>query len=82
MDLEDYRREVERVDRELVDAISRRINVVEELEDYKKQKDIESDSERVKERFEKLFQNKGLSKQKGKELAEFLISMKKDQELG
>lgn len=79
MDLEDYRREVDRVNSEIVDAISRRMNIVEEIGEYKKERGIEvKDEEReekVKQQFEKLFGREDLSKEKGREIAEILIQM-------
>ena len=41
MDLEDYREEIDRVNREVVDSVSRRMNIVEEIGDYKKQNGME-----------------------------------------
>lgn len=77
MDLEDYRREIDRVNREIVDAISRRMNIVEEVGEYKKEHDMDvKDEEReeiVKQQFEKLFEEEDLPKDKGREIAEVLI---------
>jgi chorismate mutase len=84
MDLEDYRREIDRVNREIVDAVSRRMNIVEEVGDYKKEHDMDvKDQEReekVKQQFEKLFEEEELPKQKGRELAEILIEAAVDRE--
>lgn len=77
MDLEDYRREIDRVNREIVDAISRRMNIVEEVAEYKKANDMdivdEEREEKVKQQFEKLFEEEDLPKEKGREIAEILI---------
>lgn len=79
MDLEDYRQEIDRVNREIVDAVSRRMNVVEEIGEYKKQNGMEIKDEGreevVKEQFEKLFDSEGLPAEKGREMAELLIKM-------
>lgn len=79
MDLEDYRKEIDRVNREIVDSVSRRMNVVKEIGDYKKQNGMEIKDEGreevVKQQFEKLFQQEDLPKQKGREFAELLIEM-------
>lgn len=79
MDLEDYREEIDRVNKELVDAVSRRMNVVEEIGEYKKEKGMdikdEGREEVVKQQFEKLFRKEDLPPQKGREMAELLISM-------
>lgn len=86
MDLEDYRKEIDRVNTEIVDAVSRRMNVVEEVGQYKKENEISiKDQEReesVKQQFEKLFERENLPKEKGRDLAELLISMAVDREKG
>jgi len=62
MDLEDYRKEIDRVNREVVDSVSRRMNIVEEIGDYKKQNGMEIKDEGreevVKQQFEKLSKKK------------------------
>ncbi|MBC5792831.1 MAG: chorismate mutase [Nanohaloarchaea archaeon] len=77
MDLEDYRKEIDRVNTEIVDAVSRRMNVVEEIGEYKKQNGMEIKDEGreevVKDQFEKLFEKEDLPREKGRELAELLI---------
>lgn len=87
MDLEDYRKEIDRVNREIVDAVSRRMNVVEEVAAYKKANDMdvvdEDREEKVKQQFEKLFDEEDLPPEKGRELAELLIetAVEKEEEL-
>lgn len=87
MDLEDYRREIDRVNREIVDAVSRRMNVVEEVAAYKRENDMEvvdeEREEKVKQQFEKLFEDEGLPGDKGREMAELLIetAVEKEEEL-
>ena len=77
MDLEDYRKEIDRVNREIVDAVSRRMNIVEEVGEYKKENGMdivdEEREEKVKQQFEKLFEEEDLPKEKGREVAEVLI---------
>lgn len=77
MDLEDYRKEIDRVNAEIVDAVSRRMNIVEEIGEYKKQNGMEIKDENreeiVKDQFEKLFEGEDLPRQKGRDLAELLI---------
>lgn len=84
MELEDYRQEIDRVNRELVDAVSRRMNIVEEIGQHKKQNGMkikdEDREEVVKQQFEKLFQREDLPKKKGRELAEILIEMAVEEE--
>ena len=79
MDLEDYRKEIDRVNQEIVDAVSRRMNVVEEIGQYKKHHGMnvvdESREEEVKQQFEKLFRKEELPEEKGRELAELLIEI-------
>lgn len=84
MDLEDYREEIDRINREIVDTVSRRMNVVKEIGDYKKQNGMEVKDEGreeiVKQQFEKLFEKEDLPKQKGREFAELLIEMAVEEE--
>ena len=79
MDLEDYRKEIDHVNTEIVDAVSRRMNIVEEIGTYKEQKGMdvkdEGREEVVKQQFEKLFEKESLPKEKGREFAELLIEM-------
>lgn len=79
MDLEDYRKQIDRVNHEIADVVSRRMNIVEEISDYKQQNGMEirdeSREEIVKQQFEKIFNSQGLPKKKGREFAELLIEM-------
>ncbi len=79
MDLEDYRKEIDHVNTEIVDAVSRRMNIVEEIGTYKEQNGMdvkdEGREEVVKQQFEKLFEKESLPKEKGREFAELLIEM-------
>jgi chorismate mutase len=85
MDLEDYREEIDRVNHEVVDAVSRRMNIVEEIGEYKKRNGMEIKDEGreevVKQQFEKLFEEEDLPKDKGREFAELLIEMAVEEEL-
>lgn len=84
MDLEDYREEIDKVNQEVVDSVSRRMNIVEEIGEYKKQNGMEMKDEGreevVKQQFEKLFEKEDLPKQKGRELATLLIEMALEEE--
>lgn len=84
MDLEDYRQEIDRLNMEIVDAVSRRMNVVEEIGQYKKENGMDvvdkGREEKVKQQFEKLFEEEDLPQQKGRELAEILIEMAVEEE--
>jgi chorismate mutase len=86
MDLEDYRQEIDRLNAEIADAISRRMNVVEEIGEYKKENNMEikdeGREEKVKQQFEKLFEREDLPKERGREIAGFLIDMALDREKG
>ncbi|MFQ3275329.1 MAG: chorismate mutase [Candidatus Nanohaloarchaea archaeon] len=86
MDLEDYRKEIDRVNTEIADAVSRRMNIVEEIGEYKKEKGMEikdeGREEKVKQQFEKLFEREDLPKEKGREMAELLIEMALEEEKG
>lgn len=84
MDLEGYRGKIDRVNREIADAVSRRMNLVEEIGQYKRQNDMEVEDEgreeEIKQQFEKLFKDENLPQQKGRELAEFLINLAKEKQ--
>lgn len=90
MDLEDYRQEIDLVNREIADAVSKRMNLVDEVKQYKKQHDMDvvddEREEKVKQQFEKMFGGRGLPQQKGREIAELLIEMavekQKEDDLG
>ena len=84
MDLEDYRKQIDRVNDEIVDAVSRRMKIVEEIGQYKKDNGMEivdeGREEKVKQQFEKLFENEDLPMEKGREMAELLIEMAVERE--
>ncbi len=84
MELKDYRAEIDRLNTEIVDAVSRRMNVVEEIGSYKEENGLEvkdnGREEKVKQQFEKLFEKEDLPKDKGRELAELLIAMAVDRQ--
>lgn len=84
MDLQDYRGEIDRLNAEIVDAVSRRMKVVDEIAQVKKEKDIEiQDSEReekVRQQFEKLFKDEELPQEKGRELANLLMEMARERQ--
>lgn len=84
MDLQDYRHEIDRLNREIVDAVSRRMNVVDEIGQVKQENDLEVEDndreEEVKQQFELLFEKQDLPTKKGREMAEFLIEMAKERQ--
>ena len=84
MDLQDYRQEIDRLNREIADTISKRMNVVDEIGQLKKEKDLEIEDENreeeVKQQFELLFEKQDLPVEKGRELAEYLIEMAKERQ--
>lgn len=84
MDLEDYRGQIDSVNKEIVDAVSRRMNIVEEIGKYKKQNSMDivdnEREEKVKQQFEKLFSSEELPREKGREIAETLIEMAVERE--
>lgn len=77
MDLEDYREEIDRLNREIADAVSRRMSVVQEIGRYKKKHGMEIKNENreevVRQQFEKCFSDEGLPPEKGRKLADLLI---------
>lgn len=84
MDLEDYRRQIDSVNKEIVDAVSRRMAIVEEIGRYKKQNGMDivdnEREEKVKQQFENLFSSEELPREKGREIAETLIEMAVERE--
>lgn len=84
MDLEDYREQIDRINQEIVDAVSRRMEVVEEVGEYKKQNDMDvvdsGREEKVKQQFEDLFSSEDLPPVKGREMASMLIEMAVEEE--
>lgn len=79
MDIEDYRREIDRINHEIADLVSKRVNVAKEIGTYKEENNIdlvdEGREEKVKQQFEKLFDDEDLSPEKGREMAELLIGI-------
>lgn len=77
--LEEYREEIDRANQEIVDAVAERMDIVDKILDYKKENDMEivdNDREKkVKEQFEKLFSERDLPGEKGREMAEILIEL-------
>lgn len=84
MDLEDYREQIDRVNKEIVDAVSRRMDIVEEIGEYKKRNEmdvVDSDrEEEVKQQFEDLFSSNDLPPEKGREMADMLIDLAVEEE--
>lgn len=82
MDLQDYRHEIDRLNREIVDAVSKRMNVVEEIGQLKQEKELKIEQndreEEVKQQFELLFEKQDLPTNKGREMAELLIELAKE----
>lgn len=79
MDIEDYRREIDRINHEIADLVSRRVNVAKEIGTYKQENDMdivdEDREETVKQQFEKLFRDEDLPHEKGRKMAELLIEI-------
>ncbi|MFB6100072.1 MAG: chorismate mutase [Candidatus Nanohalobium sp.] len=84
MSLEEYREEIDRINREIAESIAERMEVVEKVGEYKKENDMEIKDEGreevVKNQFADIFDKKGLPAQKGRELAEMLIGMAIEEE--
>lgn len=84
MNLEDYRREIDRLNREIVDAVSRRMNVVDEIGALKREKGMEVQDpdreEKVRQQFERLFEDEDLPPGKGHELADLLMEMARERQ--
>ncbi len=84
MSLEEYREEIDRINREIAELISERMEVVEKVGEYKKEKGMEiKDEDReevVKRQFANIFSSNNLPAEKGRDLAGMLISMAIDEE--
>ncbi len=83
-ELEQYRQEIDRVNREIAEKIAERMDIVEKVGEYKKENGMEIKDEGreevVKQQFEDIFEEKGLPQQNGRELAELLIGMAIEEE--
>lgn len=77
MTLEDAREEIDQANRKIVSDVRDRMDAVLKVLDYKSREDMEiRDTEReeeVKKDFEKMFEDKKMPPQRGRELAEVLI---------
>jgi chorismate mutase len=84
MSLEEYRDQIDTVNREIADKIAERMKIVEKIGEYKEENDMEIKDEGreevVKKQFEDIFEEKGLPQEKGRELAELLIGMAVEEE--
>lgn len=84
MELQDYRREIDRVDQEIVKDIAKRMNIADEIGSLKERKGLEvKDEEReeeVRQNFEKLFKKEDLEPEKGRKLANLLMELSRDQQ--
>lgn len=84
MSLEEYRDQIDTVNREIADKIAERMEIVEKVGEYKEENDMEIKDEGreevVKKQFEDIFEEKGLPQEKGRELAELLIGMAVEEE--
>lgn len=84
MSLEEYRKEIDRINREIAESIAERMDVVEKVGEYKEKNNMEIKDEGreevVKDQFADIFEDKDLPGEKGRELAEFLISMAIEEE--
>jgi len=79
MSLEEYREEIDRINKEIAQKIAERMDIVDEVGKYKKENNMEIKDEGreevVKDQFEDIFKDEGLPQEKGRELAELLIRM-------
>ncbi|MFB6208230.1 MAG: chorismate mutase [Candidatus Nanohaloarchaea archaeon] len=79
MPLQDQRQRIDQINQEIVDDVSERMDAVEKILELKKDRELEivdEDRERkVKEQFERLFSERDLPEDKGRELAEYLIEL-------
>lgn len=84
MSLEEYRKEIDRINSEIAESIAERMDVVEKVGEYKKKNGMEirdqGREEVVKDQFADIFEDKDLPAEKGREMAEFLIGMAIEEE--
>ena len=84
LDLERIRKDLDSLNKEIVDAVEKRMELVVEVAEYKDENDMEIvDEEReeeVKQEFERLYQERGLPEGRGRELATLLIATAIDKE--
>ncbi|MFB6158301.1 MAG: chorismate mutase [Candidatus Nanohalobium sp.] len=84
MSLDEYREEIDRINREIAELIGERMDVVQKVGEYKKEHGMdikdEGREETVKEQFADVFRENDLPGEKGRELAEMLIGMAVEEE--
>lgn len=84
LDLDQIREDLDSLNNEIVDAVEKRMDLVAEVAEYKDENDMqivdEEREEQVKQEFERLYQEKGLPEDRGRELAELLIATAIDKE--
>lgn len=84
MSLEEYREQIDSVNREIAEKIAERMEIVEKVGEYKKENDMEIKDEGreevVKQQFEDIFEKEGLPRERGRDLAELLIGMAVEEE--
>jgi chorismate mutase len=84
LDLGEARDELDSLNEKIADLVERRMDLVVDVARYKDENDMQIvDEEReaeVKQEFENLFEERELPKQRGRELAEYLIKTAIDRE--
>ena len=84
LDLEQIREDLDSLNKEIVDAVEKRMNLVADVAEYKDEKDMqikdEEREEEVKQEFERLYQERELPEGRGRELATLLIETAIDKE--
>ncbi|MFB6114708.1 MAG: chorismate mutase [Candidatus Nanohalobium sp.] len=84
LDLDQIREDLDSLNKEIVDVIEERMEIVTKVAKYKDENDMqikdEEREEEVKQEFERLYQERGLPEGRGRELAELLIETAIDKE--
>lgn len=84
LDLEQIREDLDSLNKEIVDAVEKRMNLVADVAEYKDENNMqikdEEREEEVKQEFERLYQERGLPEGRGRELATLLIETAIDKE--
>jgi len=84
MSLEEYRKEIDRINHELAELVAERMEVVEKVGEYKKENNMdikdEGREEDVKDQFADIFEENDLPGDKGRDLADLLIGLAIEEE--
>jgi len=85
MSLDEYRKEIDRINNDIAESIAERMEVVQKVGEYKKEQGMEIKDEGrekiVKDQFADIFEKNDLPPERGRLFAGLLIEMAIDEEL-